>query len=105
VDAEHRRDLLLREVSLAFNQGTDGVDISSVTSPLGPGQINKVGALAIEGCGPILATRTRLYPCHRLPRARRGLPDWDMLEPYEVNHDTQPQIIPARHDADHFRFQ
>jgi hypothetical protein len=54
VDAQHLCDLPLGWASLASDQRTDSVRLSSVTRPPGPGQISKLCAPAIEGCGPLL---------------------------------------------------
>jgi hypothetical protein len=54
VDARHLCDLLPGWVSLAFDQHMDSVNLSSVTRPLRPRQISKLGATAIESRGLLL---------------------------------------------------
>jgi hypothetical protein len=54
VNTEDLCTLFLGQVSLAFDQRTDSVNVCTFTGPLGPRQISKVGAPALEGCGPLL---------------------------------------------------
>jgi hypothetical protein len=65
----------LGHVHLAFDRQRDNVGLSRVTEPPGHGQINKLGAPAIDGCGSLLDSPRPLdgwkfdeRPQHPLPQ-------------------------------------
>jgi hypothetical protein len=54
VNTQDMRNLFLGQVSLAFGQRTDSVNVCNVMGPIVPRQISKVGVPALESSGPLL---------------------------------------------------
>jgi hypothetical protein len=103
VDPQRLDDLLLRLVSLAFDQRTDSVDLSSVTRPPGPRQISMLGVPAIEGCGLLLdcLQRDHIGSINFLQLGEHCLVG-DMLKLSEVIMAYSSMDIPVCSDADNF---